>query len=404
MFLLYWLIGLAGMGAGLTGIFIGLLGRMPRFVGSPQGVRRAVGTHIQGRLTLVGGGALFIIAGYVIMLEGCRSRFGPKQAELDIFNRGVEFQRKAQWEQAIECYTKMLEAHPEYRQARVFRADCYEKRKMWTQAIADLEILATPISEYIIGRCYYGAGNYPKAIEQWSQYIKNYQGGSGFDVDVYAVRAMAYARTGMVKEAVADFTEAIQTRPGIPKDWRNRSTCYMAMGEYDKAQQDAKKALALAPDDSLSHLRLGQTLLCAGECAKAAEAFRKGFRLPAHDGNGQADCGLLLWVATARVSNGAKPDPIVTADRFKNDKWAATLFSLLTGKVSAEAAAKEALSAPSEDDRRERACAVHYYFGQRLLLAGQPDAARKEFKQCVDANTDVFARARWLAAAELSRR
>ncbi|KAG0283048.1 Stress-induced-phosphoprotein 1, partial [Dissophora globulifera] len=79
------------------------------------------------------------------------------------------------------------------------------------------------------------------------------------------------------------YTDAI-TLPGISdRDlsvlYSNRSHCYLKLGEYDQALEDAKLSKRLNPDYIKAHIRLGKAYESLGEYDKAIKNFDKALSL-----------------------------------------------------------------------------------------------------------------------------
>lgn len=67
--------------------------------------------------------------------------------------------------------------------------------------------------------------------------------------DVYAMRGLAYGRTGRYRDAINDLNTAIRWEPEVPYFYYARGSAYMALGEADLAEYDYGQAIRLAPKD-----------------------------------------------------------------------------------------------------------------------------------------------------------
>jgi len=82
------------------------------------------------------------------------------------------------------------------------------------------------------------------------------------------------------RQALSDFTRAMELDPFYVPAYLERATTYALMGKFEQAGEDLDQALAISRDDpatlaqrGLVHLRHGQQLLEQGQLEKAREAF-----------------------------------------------------------------------------------------------------------------------------------
>jgi tetratricopeptide (TPR) repeat protein/tRNA A-37 threonylcarbamoyl transferase component Bud32 len=80
----------------------------------------------------------------------------------------------------------------------------------------------------------------------------------------------------LLKQAVADLTEAIKLAPGGAKDWINRGTAYYDLGQMEKARDNFSEAIRLKPKDATAwynrgnaYTQLGQDKLAVADYSQA---------------------------------------------------------------------------------------------------------------------------------------
>ncbi len=68
---------------------------------------------------------------------------------------------------------------------------------------------------------------------------------------------LAMDHAGHHREAILEYTHAIECDPSYPKPYVNRGVAKAALGEYMEAIKDYTKAIALKPKDALAHYDRG---------------------------------------------------------------------------------------------------------------------------------------------------
>jgi tetratricopeptide (TPR) repeat protein len=91
-------------------------------------------------------------------------------------------------------------------------------------------------------------------------------------------RGVAQYQAGRYREALRDFTQAIDLNPRNPRSWQLRGALYMRAGRHESALADLGRALELAPDsvDALGPrcvvlMRLQRLDEAQADCARAFE-------------------------------------------------------------------------------------------------------------------------------------
>ncbi|KAF2350094.1 RNA recognition motif domain [Trinorchestia longiramus] len=94
-----------------------------------------------------------------------------------------------------------------------------------------------------------------------------------------AVQGNEAAGQGLHQRAVKLFTQAACFDPSDHRFLGNRSYCYEQLKQYDKALNDADKAIQLSPDWPKGHFRRGRALCGLGLLTEAEEAFSRVLQL-----------------------------------------------------------------------------------------------------------------------------
>jgi tetratricopeptide (TPR) repeat protein len=122
--------------------------------------------------------------------------------------------------------------------------------------------------------------NFQKAVDSFDEYQK--KGGRQYLFDVYRDRGFAWAQCEKYFEAIANYTLALQVKPGDPFVLAARGWAHLAMQNYKEAQSDFDEAIRLQPDNADVYKGRGYARVKLGQyreaVADAEEAVRRGPR------------------------------------------------------------------------------------------------------------------------------
>ncbi len=206
-----------------------------------------------------------IVALPILLLVILSASFGcslPPEGSPDwYFNHADELAGKGQYEEAIEEYTKVIEANATTTtrvRAYINRAAAYINLERYDEAIADCTEAITLDPER--GRAYlYRAtayntrGDYELAIADCTEVIEMAAAGDARDSDIdsivveaYIQRAYAYYKTGELNPALTDCTSAIYIDPEQAYAYFNRGLAYKGLGMKTEAISDFEKSITLS--------------------------------------------------------------------------------------------------------------------------------------------------------------
>jgi tetratricopeptide (TPR) repeat protein len=111
----------------------------------------------------------------------------------------------------------------------------------------------------------------PRQIQIWN--ANGLQGAVCFD------RGSAYARSGRLEKAVADFTEAIRLSPKFAEAYSRRAAAYESLGQMEKALADCNQAVKLDPKYTDTYANRGKAYARLGQLADALSDFGKAIEL-----------------------------------------------------------------------------------------------------------------------------
>ena len=129
-----------------------------------------------------------------------------------IMDKGVDYSKDGQYENAIQEFDKVIQLDPDYAVAYYNRGYSYNKLGQYQTAIND----------------------YTEAIQLNPDYA-----------DSYINRGNSYHYLGQHQTAINDYTKAIQLDPDYARAYYNRGLSYYDLGQYTLANADEAKACSL---------------------------------------------------------------------------------------------------------------------------------------------------------------
>jgi tetratricopeptide (TPR) repeat protein len=141
-----------------------------------------------------------------------------------------------------------------------------------------LELLPSSSSAYNRGLKYSKAGDYDKAIVEYTEAIRL----DSKNAWAFFNRAIAYEHKGDTDKALADYDEDIRLDSGNPSPYVNRGTIYDDKGEYDKAIADYNEAIRLDPKDVDAYFDRGLAYRHKAEYEKAVANYTRAIEIKAN--------------------------------------------------------------------------------------------------------------------------
>ncbi len=203
------------------------------------------------------------------------------------------------------------------------------------------------------------------------------------------------------------------------------------LNDYKATLADADRALAAAPESGYSHYTRGLALLSLGRADEAVAAMQQykdpssramldrgiggaqyyqgqyaqaeqSFRQATQDSSGDDRVFSLIWLYLSAERAGSKGKEALAPYLADVDKaaWPGVLVHHLAGQADQD----EVLKLARQDKRMERLnlAEAYFYVGQRMLLSGQPDDARRMFQRTLEINATPY-REHTFAEMELKR-
>ena len=167
----------------------------------------------------------------------------------EYFEQGDAFFDERDFENAILCYSKVVNLVPNFYEGYYKRGLCYCKFKEYEMAIADfskvIELDYSNEEAYLQrAEVYASLGKYNKVIEDYTTLIEL----NPYNTEFYYSRASYYKESNKYGNAVKDYTKIIAFDSTNADIFSNRAYCYEKMKEYQKAINDYTKSIDLEPN------------------------------------------------------------------------------------------------------------------------------------------------------------
>lgn len=111
----------------------------------------------------------------------------------------------------------------------------------------------------------------------------------------YVNRSAAHQQQGELDEAIQDASKAIELAPTMPAAYLNRGWAYQAKGDFDRAIDDATQALGLEPRFALAYTNRGWANLNDGFIDRAIADYSRSTELDASNAKAFQQFGFLLF-------------------------------------------------------------------------------------------------------------
>lgn len=138
-----------------------------------------------------------------------------------------------------------------------------------------------------IGFIYYMQGHHQKALEYFSKTLQ-----WGVDKEAYNNRGLCYYSLDDLKNAIHDFSQAINADPQFAEAYNNRGLVYHNQKEYYKAIQNFNKAIQIKPGNYQVYNNRGVTYNEQNDYDKAILDFTKAIKLKKDDAEAYFNRGL----------------------------------------------------------------------------------------------------------------
>ncbi len=109
----------------------------------------------------------------------------------------------------------------------------------------------------------------------------------------YWLRGNARIQDGNVKEAIEDYTTALQQFPGYSEAYANRGAAYFKAGDFSAAIRDYDKAIKIKPGNSRNYYNRAAGKATTGDFSGALDDYNRFLQMQPNDAGAYADRGMV---------------------------------------------------------------------------------------------------------------
>jgi protein O-mannosyl-transferase len=208
-------------------------------------------------------------------------------------NRGLAYQDKGNFDQAILDYNKAIEIKPNLAEAYINRGLSYQDKGNFDQALLDYNkgIAIKPnLAEayYNRGLAYQDKGNLDQAILDYNKAIEikpEY-------ADAYYNRGLVYQNKGNLNQTILDCNKAIEINPEYADAYYNRGLAYQDKGNLDQALLDYNKAIEIKPNYADVYCNRGLAYQDKGNLNQALLDYNKAIEIDSNYAGAYINRGL----------------------------------------------------------------------------------------------------------------
>jgi len=225
-----------------------------------------------------------IVVVLLVVTGGC-----GKHSPDELFAAGLGHAEKGSWKEAVESYSRAIEAKPDWSDAYVNRGVARAALGDYAGAIKDYDE-ALRLSPEDAGALM-NRGVARHELQQYGQALEDYTAALAVDetnVDAYRNRAITFQTAGELVAAVEDYGTAIRLDPDDVNLYRERAAVRREQPDEDAAAVDdalaeLTEAIAKAPNDPVPRRRRGLAFFEVGEYALTISDLSEAVRLaPEH--------------------------------------------------------------------------------------------------------------------------
>jgi lipoprotein NlpI len=287
-------------------------------------------------------------------VDGCTKLIDTrllKEKELAqaLYQRGLGFAELGQYQNAIRDFDQALKFAPDATDARFNRGAAFSKLGKWNQAMADFDALLALVPN---------------------------------DPNTLYARAWVLSQRGEDAAAIADLDKVLAGAPEDRDALVDRGGLNIRAGKYDAAIQDFSTLLKLEPESAAAAYNRGRARYAKGDYKTAAADFSLALKLRADN----PYAALRRYLAEGRITGKLSDQDAAlkaAAGKLEPEAWPRPLLELFLGTGTPEALLAGINEVPAKQ-RPPVLCEANYYLGERALIAGDKDAARKFFQAAAD--------------------
>jgi Tfp pilus assembly protein PilF len=195
-----------------------------------------------------------------------------------------DYMLMSDYEAAINELDKILTRDETHPQATALKAEIFIQQnedkdagKLVSKALK--EHPNAPELLYLDGKLDLQRGRISRAIDQLTAALKQANGNTTLQNEIYLNRGAAYQKNMESDKALDDYSKAISLDPDNPNVYIYRGTLYFSNEDYTLAIEDFEKVILLDPNNPFAYYNLGMAYLKLEDGNKACKNFHKGCEL-----------------------------------------------------------------------------------------------------------------------------
>lgn len=272
-----------------------------------------------------------------------------KELAQALYQRGLGFAELGQYQNAIRDFDQALKFALEATDARFNRGAAFSKLGKLDQAMADFDALLKQVPN---------------------------------DPNTLYARAWVLSQRGEDAAAIADLDKVLASAPEDRDALVDRGGLNIRAGKYDAAIADFSALLKLEPQSAAAAYNRGRAHHAKSDYKAAAADFALALKLRSDN----PYAALRHYLAEGHITGQLSSQDAAlkkAAEKLEPEVWPRPLLELFLGTGTPEALLAGINEVP-EKQRPPVLCEANYYLGERALIAGDQDAARKFFQAAAD--------------------
>lgn len=291
---------------------------------------------------------------------------------------------------ALKDFTTAIDLLPVAYLAYSGRAEAKAALDDFAGAIADLGVQIRAAHPEQLDRAYLSRGQMRLVVGEVAAAGEDFAAALQLNPKLpfaYLLRAYALKDSGGLPEALASLDEAVKLAPDFARAYSARSWIHHELGHADAALADADLAVARQPEAPDFVLNRAMLLDMLEQRDRARADYEHAITLANSKENNLVWFYANFHLDLQHRQHDGKPKDAYLADVLTwPDCWQKRIGMFLSGRIDADSLIKDAGHAKRRPERKNQECEAYYFAAMARLLAGDREAARKYFEQCVATN------------------
>ena len=218
-----------------------------------------------------------------------------------------------------------------------------------------------------------------ESISKYTASIKSEKLGGADLAKAYCERSVAYYYLDEFDKALQDANRAVELAPNDAEILACRSEAYFSSGDFTHAVTDASRAVLLGEGEARYLRQRGQARFYLKQFADAADDFARASSLE-RDTSAQTYTDLWAVWAHRRAGKALPADIARRAAEHPGGEWPRPALAMLTGAMSPQEMLK-IVNRKTGDELALTQTEAYFYLGQHYLMLGDRPGAHQAFEK-----------------------